>query len=63
MKTYEISVEIKHIHRTQKKFASEEQAWAWAEEQCQTVDLHESGDWDFTDGTFEVWDVTERDEE
>ena len=59
MKTYEIVVSTTHIYSTRKKFATEEEASIWADEQAGTVCLDDEADWSFCDGTFEVEGVTE----
>ena len=58
MKTYEILVCTTHLYSTRKKFANEEEASIWADEQGGTVCLDDEADWSFDDGTFEVVGVT-----
>ena len=59
MKTYYMYVTQTVEYVAAKEFATEKEAWAWAENQCQTVDLGQSIDWDYRESTSEVWDAHE----
>ncbi len=59
MKSYEIILSNTRIYKTKRKFANEDEAYDWAEEQGQSVDLCDDPNWSCCDGTFEVIETTE----
>ena len=57
MNKYKILISHSHLYSAEAEFNSQDEADAWAEQQGGEVDLDESSDWSFDDGTFEVLEV------
>jgi hypothetical protein len=57
MNKYQILIQHTHLFSAEAEFNSQDEADAWAEQQGGEVDLEESDDWSFDDGTFEVLGV------
>jgi hypothetical protein len=63
MNKYKICVATTHVYGAEAEFNTEDEAYAWAEQQGGEVILDESSDWSFDDGTFEVIGVDLADED
>ena len=63
MKTYEIVISTTSLYVTSKKFANEEEASIWADEQAGVVCPEAEADWSFSDSTSDVEWVTEKEME
>ena len=63
MKTYHIYASQTVEYVAVKEFATEAEATAWAENQCEAVDLDQSVDWDYRESSTEWWDVHEASED